>query len=169
MTQFYVVQHSYVGPNQNEHVDADRIEITTMPARSNMAPYGIITEGWCGTTNDWCVEAFGAFDDIDAARAQVETFGEMREVDVFVNGEEIVEIYKFGKFAPMGREGTGNWAYEGVLCSVDAATTDHEVTDLVAEFEASANDEGYALDQEYLREMLEDQRQKCIDDLEEAA
>ncbi len=169
MTKFYVVQHSYVGPNQNDHVDSDRIEITTEPARSNMAPYGIITKGWCGTTNDWRVEAFGVFDDIDAARVQVETFGEMREIEVFHSGDEMAEIYKFGKFAPMSREGTGNWAYEGVLCSVDAATTDQDIHDLVAEFEASANDEGYSLDEDYLREMIEDHRQKCLDDLDEAA
>lgn len=96
---YYIIETIYVGPNQNqdEYVDADRIEISTSPATANMS-HEKRTEGWCGTTNDWSVYAHGEYATIEEARAAItEKFGEVRESDgdsFESDDEDVVETYK---------------------------------------------------------------------------
>lgn len=121
---YYVIENEYVGPNQDQHIDGDRCEIRPAPARGNMQPYPIIVEGWCGTTNDWSTRAHGAYNTSDDARAKVAALGYLREdeyegYDINENGEMFTfPVFRYGQYAPMGAEGSEEWAYDGVIEAV---------------------------------------------------
>lgn len=172
---YYVIETNYVGPNrtQEEYVDVDTIDISTSPAMTNLS-HVERNEGWCGTTNGWSVYAHGEYATIDAARAAIaEEFGDVRNTDPdgdsFESDDEaVVETYKVGKYAPMGREATADWAYEGIQSDIEADTTDERIDELVAEYEAEANSIGYALDSD-LKNFMQERRQELRDELEDEA
>ena len=169
---YYIIETSYVGPNQEQeqYIDADLIEISAVPARTNSS-HEVRIEGWCGTTNDYSVHAHGEYPTLEAALAAVaEKFGDVRDSDP--NGdrfesddEDALEIYRPGKYTPMGREATGNWIYDGLKIDVTADTTDERLTELVNEYNAIAHDDGYTLDLPYAERMAA----KYRDDLREEA
>ena len=169
MTNFYVIETQYVGPNQDEaqYVDADRIEICTAPATGNMSRKEC-TDGWCGTSNGWAVYAHGVYDSIESARGVIaDKFGEVRETDPhlerFCNPYDanVIEVYKPGRYTPMGRDETAEWLQSGVEDDIDAATTDARIIELAADYERVANTEGFTLwDAEGV---LLDMRQDMID------
>lgn len=170
---YYIIVTNYVGPNQtqDQYVDVDKIEISTSPAITNSS-HEERTEGWCGTTNDWAVYAHGEYVTIEEARAAVtEKFGEVRDSDA--NGdsfkscdESVVEIYKPGKYAPMSSSCTADWAYEGIQSDIEADTTDERIAELVVEYEAEANSNGYTLDSD-LAYFMQQRRQELRDELED--
>ena len=172
---YYVIETKYVGPNraQDQHVDADKIEISTSPAITNSS-HEERAEGWCGTTNDWAVYAHGEYASLEEARTAITVkFGEVRDSDA--NGdsfetdeEDVVETYKPGKYAPMSSQATANWAYEGIQSDVEAETTDARIAELVAEYEAEANSNGYTLDSD-LKRFMQERRQELRDELEDDA
>lgn len=165
---YYIIENNYVGPNQtqDQYVDADKIEISTTPAMTNSS-HEERTEGWCGTTNDWAVFAHGAYATIEEARAAItEKFGEVREFEGNGNSVDVVETYKKGKYAPMGRQETADWAYEGMRSDIKAETTDERISELVAEYEADANRNGYTLDSK-LEDFMLDRRQELRDEQED--
>lgn len=174
---YYVIETSYVGPNQTDdrYCDVNKIEIRTSPAITNMSREER-TEGWCGTTNDWAVYAHGEYATIDAARAAIaEKFGEVRDSDPDCDAfelppysDDIVEIFRPGKYAPMGRQATANWAYEGIQADVGADTTDERIAELVAEYEGEANTAGYTLDSD-LEDFMKKRRQELRDEREDEA
>lgn len=173
---YYIMETNYVGPNQtqDEYVDVDKIEISTSPAITNSS-HEERTEGWCGTTNDWAVYAHGGeYATIEEARAAItEKFGEVRDSDAngdsFESGDEdVVETYKPGKYAPMSSQDTADWAYEGIHSDIEADTTDERIAELVAEYEAEANSNGYTLDSD-LKGFMQERRQKLRDELEDEA
>jgi hypothetical protein len=167
---YYVIKTEYVGPNQDQHVDDDRIEIRTAPARTNSSNE-VRLDGWCGTTNDWAVYAHGEYETEQEARHYIEeNFGPVREGDDADNymtfdeeGEPItaVAVFRFGKYAPMNAEATGNYCWEGVRADITADTTDEQIEALIEQYEESVNDEGYTLD----RRALEDSMTQRRDDL----
>lgn len=173
---YYVIETKYVGPNQTQdrYVDADTIEISTSPAITNCS-HEERTEGWCGTTNDRAVYAHGAYATIEAARAAItEKFGDVRDSDP--NGDrfesdddDVIETYKPGKYEPMSRQATADWAYEGIQNAIAADTSDARIAELVAEFEAEANSQGYTMDGDLAdfmherRQELRDQRNEHVD------
>jgi len=168
--QFYLINHKYVGPNQDtdRYVDADTIEIGTTPARTNSSKE-VRTEGWCGTTNDWALYAHGEYDSLEAARAAIaEIFGDVRERDP--NGEEFshfsdgtVAVFKPGKHEPMSRQTTADWSYPGIRDDITADTTDERIAELVKEYEGAANAEGYTLDSD-LDVFMKARRQELSDE-----
>ena len=156
---YYIIETKYVGPNQT-HVDVDTIEISTSAAITNSS-HEERTEGWCGTTNDWAVYAHGEYATIEEARAAItEEFGEVRDSDA--NGDS-VETYKPGKYAPMSRQDTADWAYEGFRFDIKADTTDERIAELVTEYEAEANRNGYTLDSD-LEDFMQERRQELRDE-----
>lgn len=169
---YYIIETRYVGPNrtQDQYVDVDRIDISTSPAMTNLS-HVERTEGWCGTTNGWAVYAHGEYATIDAARAAIaEKFGDVRNSDADGDSfesddDDVVETYKVGKFAPMGRQGTADWAYEGIQTDIEADTSDERIAELVAEYEAEANSNGYTLDSN-LKDLMQERRQELRDELE---
>lgn len=161
---YYIVETNYVGPNrtQGQYVDADRIEIRTSPAITNMS-HEQRAEGWCGTTNDWSVYAHGEYASFDNAQAAIaETFGEVREFEP--DDEAVVEIYRRGKYEPMSRQATADWVYAAAEFDLSANTTDERIAQLVADYEFEANSNGYTLDSD-LEEILQELR----DELKDAA
>lgn len=171
----YIIETNYVGPNQTQdkYVDVDKIEISTSPAITNSSNEERI-EGWCGTTNDWAVYAHGEYATIEEARTAVtEKFGDVRDTDA--NGdsfesydEDVVEVYKPGKYEIMSSEATAEWAYESIQSDIDANTTDERIARLVAEYEAAANDDGYTLDSD-LEYLMQERRQELREELEDEA
>lgn len=163
---YYIIETIYTGPNwdQDQYVDADRIEITTTPAIGNCSRE-VCIDGWCGTTNDWAVYAHGEYETLEEARdAIIETFGVVRDSDP--NGdsfesfdENVVETYKTGKYATMSRQATADWAYEGIKSDIEADTTDERIAELVEEYEEEANRQGFTLDSDLDCFML-DRRQE---------
>lgn len=172
---YYIIETNYVGPNRthDQYVDVDRIDISTSPAMTNLS-HVERTEGWCGTTNGWSVYAHGEYDTIDAARAAIaEKFGDVRnsnpDGDSFESDDDdVVETYKVGRFAPMSRLDTADWAYQGILSDIEADTTDERIDELVAEYEAEANSIGYALHSD-LKAIMQERRQELRDELDDDA
>jgi len=172
---YYIIETNYVGPNQtqDQYVDVDTIEISTSPAITNSSHEERI-EGWCGTTGDWAVYAHGEYATIEEARAAItEKFGEVRDSDA--NGdrfdsddEDVVATYKPGKYAPMSSQATADWAYEGFKSDIEAETTDARIAELVAEYEAEANSNGYTLSRD-LEGFMQERRQELRDELEDEA
>ena len=165
---YYIIETKYVGPNQDQEkfVDADRIEISTAPAITNSS-HEVRTTGWCGTNNDWATYAHGAYDSIPDANIEVaKKFGEVRDHDpngeAFpIDDEDIVAVYKPGRYEPMSSQATADWAYEGILADIDDDTTDARIVELVAEYEEEANSNGYTLDSD-LEEFMRAHRQEQI-------
>ncbi|EAM4262980.1 hypothetical protein DMA39_22420 [Salmonella enterica subsp. enterica serovar Muenchen] len=172
---YYIIETNYVGPNQaqDQYVDVDKIEISTSPAITNSSHEKRI-EGWCGTTNDWAVYAHGEYATIEEARAAITAkFGEVRDSDPngdsFESDDEgVIEVYKPGKYAPMSRQDTADWAYAGIQSDIEADTTDERIAGLVAVYEAEANSDGYTLDSD-LANFMRERRQELRDELEDEA
>lgn len=168
---YYIIETNYVGPNrtQDQYVDLDRIDISTSPALTNLSHVDR-TEGWCGTTNGWSVYAHGEYDTIEDARAAIAAkFGDVRNSDA--NGdsfdsddEDVVETYRPGKFAPLSRQATADWAYEGIQADIEAGTSDERIAELVAAYEAVANSYGYTLDSG-LKGFMQERRQELRDEM----
>lgn len=163
---YYIIETKYVGPNQtqDQYVDVDMIEISTSPAITNSSREER-TEGWCGTTNDWAVYAHGEYATIEEARAAMtEKFGEVRDSnangDSFEsNDENVVETYKPGKYVPMSSQATADWAYESIQSDIEADTTDARIDELVVEYEAEANSNGYTLASD-LEDFMQERRKE---------
>lgn len=153
---YYIIETNYVGPNQDQdqYADADKIQISTSPAITNSS-HEPRTDGWCGTTNDWAVHAHGEYATLEAARAAVtDIFGEVREVDMSISvDEDVVAEYRKGRHEPLGREATGDWAYEGIRSDITADTDDVEIDTLAIDYQVEANDQGFELDSD-LRDMM---------------
>jgi len=172
---YYIIETNYVGPNQDQeqYVDADKIEISVTPAIQNSSREEC-TDGWCGTTNDWAVYAHGEYATIEEARAAIaEIFGEVRDSngngDIFETNEfeeDVIEIYKPCKYAPMSSEATENWAYDWIERDINAETTDARIIELVAEYEEEANEYGSTLSGD-LDEFMRERRQQLRDELED--
>ena len=170
-TKYYIIEKNYVGPNKDQHVDADKIYIRTSPAFTNQS-HEERTEGWCGTTNDWSVWAHGEYDTIEEARAAIAyKFGEVRDENVTYNEDanDVIESHKPGKYAPMSSQVAEDWAYE-IQSNINGETTDADIAVLLAEFEADANLEGYTLDsvEDLIREM-QARRDELRDETEDAS
>lgn len=171
----YIIETKYVGPNktQQQYVDANKIEICTAPAITNSS-HEERTEGWCGTTNDWAVYAHGEFATIVEARAAItEKFGEVRDSDASgdryeTEDENVVEIYKPGKYEPMSRQATADWTDETIQSEIKDYTSDECIAELVAKCEAEANSYGYTLNSDLVK-FMQDRRQEMYDEYEEEA
>lgn len=157
---YYIVETNYVGPNPKQHLNDDTVAITTEPPRGNSGNYPVITDGWCGTTNDWAVYAHGEFDTIEEARDEIsETWGDdVAELDQ--NGHDdpnIVELYRIGKYESMDSDSSIEWCWE---CRRDVTknTTDEEIEKIVEECESYVNDEGGTLDTDSVTKMLTEYR-----------
>jgi hypothetical protein len=176
---YYIIEIKYVGPNQDQDqfVDADRIEISAVSARTNSS-HEVRTTGWCGTNNDWATYAHGAYDSIPEADFEIaKKFGEVRDCEpngdeLPTHDEDIVAVYKPGRFEPMSSQATADWAYEGILADIDDDTTEARIVELVAEYEEEANSNGYTLDRDlwqFMRAHRQEQinnarRQEMIDE-----
>ncbi len=96
--KYYVIEISYVG--SDDLIDVDTIGIYKTPARRRNGESVIY--GWAGTTCDWSIYGCGAYDTIDEARAKIdELYPWRREAKMYDGYEDIVELYKREKCAPM--------------------------------------------------------------------
>ena len=166
MGKYYIIKTDYVGPNQDQNIDADTIEISTEPARKNMSGE-ICLSGWCGTTNDWVVYAHGVYDSEDEARAAINAeFGAVREgnenEDFWSFNPASVAVFKPGEYTPFNRSETENWIYESMHNDITAKTTDDEIKTIAADYEDSANDGGYTLTD--AEEIMENYRDALINE-----
>lgn len=169
---FYIVETKYTGPNPDQHLDQDVVEIQTVPARTNSSGE-IKTQGWCGTTNDWCVNAHGEYTTLEEAEAAVqEIFGDVRPYEDEEADDSVVKAYKPGLYVPMSAENTGDWCYEAIQEKVKLGMTPEQVDSLIAELEEAANEEGYTLSaalSDMIAERLDDlleEAEETLEDLE---
>lgn len=166
---YYIIERIYVGPNrdENRYVDFDNIEIRTVPAITNCS-HEERTEGWCGTTGDFAVYAHGEYATIEEARAAVaKKFGEVRDFDTGDKCESVAEIYKPGKYAPMSRPATVEFSYEAICRCIKADTTDERIVELVAEWEAEANEHAGCTLHGSLKDFMHEYRQQLRDELDD--
>ena len=169
---YYLIETQYAGPNTGDdrYADADRIEISTRPALTNMSHEPRVN-GWCGTTNDWAVHAHGEYESLEAARAAITAiWGEVRlvgrENDDFLSDDgSVVESYKPGKYKPLGRLATADRALESIKADIAIDTTDERIDELVTEYETEANAAGYSL-HDSLHDLMYERRQELQDDME---
>ena len=133
--KFYVICEKNVASITLEGI----VKITTEPARTNMGGE-ILMDGWCGTTDDVSVIAYGEYDSQAEAQAFIDQYfnGDLRYTDWDENDGDIVVMYKLGKYEPMDREATGNFIYDSLVESVTADTNDYELNDMVNEWEREA-------------------------------
>jgi hypothetical protein len=142
---FYVLDHKYVGPNENPN--PSEILISTEPAYTNQS-HELILDGWAGTTNDWSTTAYGEYPSLAAAKEAVfKVFGETRLVDndgedIDSPGTHIVLVMKPGKYDGMTMDEIEDWIYEFKEVNVNVDTTAAEFDQFASECEAHANELG---------------------------
>lgn len=169
---FYVIGKSYIGPNPQQFLDADTVEIRNAP---EVHPFtgGALKRGASFAYNDWATVSHGEFETLEDARAEIaKTFGETRSSsDVLttypslylsdpIDVDKIVEVHKIGQYEPMGERGSSEFAYNSVYGNISADTTDEDIERLVGEWVEDARDMGYELDVEAAQEtaiMLRDE------------
>ncbi len=156
---YYVIKKEYVGPNQDQEkwVDYDIVVISRKPARTNMS-HEIKIKGWCGTTNDLSVTAYGEYETLEQAEnAILEKFGKVRIADSEYQDPNIVAAFKPGEYAPISRETASNIADQWCtgLC---ATSTDKKLDEILEEMEDYARGEGFTIAgwEDFIREKLED-------------
>lgn len=157
---YYVIEIEYVGPNRDQakYVDSRTVEIRDEPALYNMSQEPCL-KGWCGTTDDWAMYAYGEYDTLKEAQACARhNFGHLRSFDYEGDNPHVVEVYKPGKYVPMSKEQTEDWVWEAAHADIDADTTDKQISKLVEKYEEQANEEGYRL-HDALADMLKEHRQ----------
>ena len=162
---FYIVETSYEGPNKEQNIDADKIEISTLPATTNMS-HEVKTSGWCGTTNGWAVYAHGEYETIEEARNAIKShFGPIRDYDgdKCCLDDSVIEAYMIGEYIPMNEEDTRIWVSAGLHEDISAETTDDRIDELAIEYENLANDEGYTLSPS-LEDIIVEIRQELRDE-----
>lgn len=163
---FYIVETKYTGPNPDQHLDQDVVEIQTAPARTNSSGE-IKTQGWCGTTNDWCVNAHGEYTTLEEAEAAVqEIFGDVRPYEDEEADDSVVKAYKPGLYIQMSEEDTGDWCYDVIQERVTLGMTQEQVDTLIGELEAEANKEGYTLSGE-LGDMITERLNELLEESKE--
>lgn len=158
---YYVIEKSYVGPNQKQdcYVDVSHVDICTFHAVTNGSHEERIN-GWCGTTNDWSVNAYGEYASIEAARSAIaDIFGDVREFNIDgdyfeFDDESVVESYKFGKYIPLSSEESFDWAYGGIAVHIHVGMTDKQVEEYVVALEEEANKNGFTLDSSLENDVL---------------
>ena len=167
---FYVVQTRWVGPNSDQHKNDNFIEIWNEPARGNM-DHQPIAEGWCGTTNDWCVTAWGEFETIEEAHKKVEEVaGEkgIREAERDLILCYVVESYHLGRLEHWDEDSTIEWCYDDIMAKVVADMDVWSVDDLVEELMDSARiQEGAVLDEVSLRRYIDNRIENLNGELED--
>jgi hypothetical protein len=170
---FYVIENKYTGPNQDQdqYADVDTIVISTTPAVTNSSNEER-TDGWCGTTNDWAVYAHGEYETIEAARAAIaEQFGDVRDRDANWDefesmDDDVVEVFKPGKYEPMCKEAVADWSYETAKEEITAETTDEEIAGMVDEYESEANSNGSSC-AEHIEDVLIEFRDNLREEMDE--
>lgn len=115
------------------------VKITNKPARTNMSGE-ILLDGWCGTTDNVSVIAFGEYDSQAEAQAFIDQYfnGDLRYTEWDENDGDIVAMYKLGKYEPMDLESTGSFIHDEMVERVTAETSDYELDDMVNEWEREA-------------------------------
>lgn len=175
--KYYLVETTYVGPNIQDYLNDDLIEIQTVPAYTNMSNEPKI-DGWCGTTNDWCVNAYGEYDTLEEAKeAAHKIFGELRETDMDIYSDdfdilagETVIAYRAGKFPRLTEQETADYYYLTVDDEVKGSMSDEELeqyVENVKQFEAEYGNLEFVPDWVYLREMVEQKRDEKKAEAEE--
>ncbi len=173
---FYVIETQYVGPNQQQHLDAQVFEVAAQPAITNSSKE-VRTEGWCGTTNDWAVYAHGEFARQESAEDWIKTRLadegwreeelEGRHPSECYDDEElgVVARYRVGRYAPMTAEATGDWIADG-LDDIEADTSDERIAEIIAECqEACRTDHAAELDEDAMEEAIQARRQALRDEV----
>ena len=61
---------------------------------------------------------------------------------------------------------SSHWAWEYIQSDIEADTTDERIEELVAEYEAGANLDGYTLDNG-LEDLMNERRQELRDEMED--
>lgn len=163
ITSYYIISTEYVGPNPNEHLNADRIEIRTEPGRANSS-HEVRTEGWLGQTGDWSQHAHGEYATLDDALAAVgRLWPEHREGEYVVDHDDtIVQTFRPGRYGLIGHDGLNSDDF------VTAESTDEQIAESAAMLEEWANDAGctYVGGFEGLIEQLMVRRDELIADAE---
>lgn len=146
MEKYYIIEQEYVGPNRQDHLNDHAVVVSTEPATTNSS-HEIRVKGWCGTTNDWSVNAHGEYDSIEAAEAAIaEIFGDVRlendESGIRDEEDTVVRAYVVGKFPEMDDEEIATAYWDDVKRFVKSDTTDDEIDTWVKACVAEAlNDE----------------------------
>lgn len=142
---YYIIETEYVGPNAHENAGRHWIAIATEPAVNNGNGEPCVN-GWCGTTNDYCVTAHGAYETLEEAEAALDkTFPEKRDWNGYTDFDDVVR-YGYGKFEPMNFSEAEDWLYEAMRTDITTETTDDEIDALAIGYEDIANSENYTIE-----------------------
>lgn len=165
--KYYIVETSYTGPNQQDHLNDDTIEIRTSPAVNNQSQEPCI-EGWCGSTEDWTVHAYGEYDTLlDAQCAILNAFDPVRfaDQDYDLSGnigqnftDDTKEIYRKGKFPLLSKADTVEYYYDSVQGDIQVDMTDDQIAEWVKICKSEILD--FIPDWEHLEEMAINRRDK---------
>jgi hypothetical protein len=171
---YYVISTCYVGPNPQQKLNLDTIGIYTVPGRTNSSRE-IRTNGWLGTTNDWSKFAYGEFETIEDARAEIMLRGPCRlanrewvRSDYDQNEMGCVELYMVGRHEALSGGESADWCYNG-RSNITAETTDAEIAQMVADAEDDANSRRLELDLDAVLEMYTIHRDELLAEIEDDA
>lgn len=163
---FYLLERISVGPDERDsngdYLPRDgELFVTTEPGRKNLSGEPA-TVGWLGTNNDVCWNASGAFETLEAARAEADDLGFTDVVDL----DGLTEPDGAVERRVTARDAAPQWDVEDWLSPVrdsiaeelglGRASSDAEIEELAKALVAEARAEGMELrgDVEgYLREL----------------
>lgn len=157
---FYIIETRYVGPNQDQrrYLDADKIEISTVPAVTSFSQE-ICTRGWCGTTDGWAVHARGEYYTLHQAHFAIrELFGEVCPVES--DNEHVVETYRPRRRERPKSQTTENWIYEAIQSDITADITDERISELLEEYDAKLSESDYRLNKIWVGKLVKKYRQQ---------
>lgn len=152
---YYIIETNYVGVNQEQHIDFDRVDISTVPSIGNMTKEPVI-EGWCGDTDGYSVTAHGKYATLDEAESAVaDKFRELRVCDD--EEPDVVKAYKKGKYERLSLDETLDWIASDLENDIKSDTTDSEISKLLDIYTDAAESEHLRL-HDRLQDLLEQER-----------
>ena len=152
---YYIIEATYAGVNADQHIDDDRIIITT-EAPSSLELSCIL--------NDWRRVMHAQAETLDDARSIVTGLDEfvrdrdandiefLRDCDIY---EGVVAIYKRGRYDPMSRQEAADWLVASMERDITADATPEQMAELLEGYAAEANYQGYELHRDALDLMQE--------------
>ncbi len=167
--RYYIVENYYIGPTPNdaEHVDLNRFEITTTPPRGKLSG-DVYIRGYLGTSDDIDRYAHGVYDSLSAAEYALQT-GPLRHqrfrrdpVDDLPPG--VLAVYRPGRLPPIANDALDQW----LECSVHIIEDDGNMglVGLAGALRCELEDDGYSVTLEQMISALESLRDDAREELD---
>jgi hypothetical protein len=119
-------------------------------------------------SNIYVNKIYRGYETLEEAEKEIsKIFGEVHELEDTTGNQDILSVYKEGKYEELDASETGDWVYEPVKSDVKANSTDEELKSLAEKYEEMANELGGTLDSCAVEEAIELRRKELQEKEEE--